>query len=188
MLSASQWTSANLTNSCRGTIGPIGNIGPSGQSGPRGQSGSNGQIGSRGPTGPVGPSGPSGQSGPNGPDATSVYPVGSMFGRVGPTGDYIFNYLDRSQIGKLFVLKIDTSNVIVVSDNNLQSGDWFMISYPYPTPSATVLLQAQYTPGDNYAETVRGYVLSRESLGKDSIWYAYYYKDHITQTNNLYLY
>ena len=183
MLSASQWTSANLRSTCDGERGPVGQIGPSGPTGASGQNGSNGQSGSTGPTGPSGPAGGSGPSGPTGPDATSVYEVRFISGSSSPT------VINRSRIGTLFPIKTETSNIVRIVGSELQSGDWFMLSYSRSTPSARVYLVANQTPNDNYLGTTRTYVLSSDgSLGSRSIWYVYYHKDNVTQTNNLYLY
>lgn len=183
MLSASQWTTANLKNSCRGDRGPIGNIGPPGPSGPKGQDGQNGLPSSTGPSGPSGPAGASGPPGANGTDATSVYKVGFL---TFSTGEQMFT---RDMIGSIYLMPLSgvTSPVTIRNHPNIQSGDWFILKYSYSTP-VTVNLITEST-ADGYSSKSRTYVLKDNTfIGIDSAWYVYYYKDPNTWTNNLYLY
>ena len=185
MLSASQWTSANLTNSCRGTIGSIGNIGPSGPSGPRGQNGQNGLPGSSGPSGPSGPAGASGPSGPNGINATTLYSLGFLKFLTGRLETFTSN-----MSGNIYLTRLSgtTEPVTIRTDSTLQSGSWFMLKFE-SFVLTTVYLEAPGTTADGYAPTTRTYVTtSYNNPVQDSVWYVYYYKDPINRTNNLYLY
>jgi hypothetical protein len=182
MLSASQWTSANLKNSCRGTIGPIGNIGLPGPSGPRGQNGVDGQSGSRGSTGPSGPEGASGPVGPNGPDVTAVYPLQPIVGS--PT----IVFFNRSMRGGIYPIKIDTSSTII-RGNGLESGDWFILTYSYSSSPITLYLSADDTTADGFSGKSTIYVLKGyDFIGTRSYWHLYYYKDPNARTNIFYLY
>lgn len=67
MLSASQYTSRNRIDNCKGPTGPIGPVGPPGPPGPPGNTGptgTNGTIGNSGITGRAGDKGPDGIAGP----------------------------------------------------------------------------------------------------------------------------
>lgn len=66
MLSASQWTSRNLVDGCKGSSGPTGPSGAQGLPGPTGPTGPTGSRGRKGEKGQPGESGTTGEQGPTG--------------------------------------------------------------------------------------------------------------------------
>jgi hypothetical protein len=142
---------------------------------------------STGPSGPSGPAGGSGPSGPSGADATAVHAVFFLL-FLEFLGSVNIGYFSSSMVGSICsIKKIGNVGNIIINENGLTSGNWFMLKYSYSTP-LTVNLSAPQS-ADGYSSTSRTYVLrGTTSIGSDSVWYVYYYKDPITTTNNLYLY
>jgi hypothetical protein len=89
--------------------------------------------------------------------------------------------------GAIYSANRDTSGSITIRDSGLESGDWFILTYPH-SPPVTIYLSANESAADGFLGTSRTYILKGGLLGSNSAWHVYYYKDPITQTNNLYLY
>ena len=124
MLSASQWTSSNLTVGCKGITGPAGAIGPSGPAGNIGPIGPSGPSGGSGPSGPSGASGNSSLVGPSGPAGTMTSTVSFFSGSGFPTS---FRFTSDMVYGILIISPGSFPAVLTITPIGLSSGNWMML-------------------------------------------------------------
>lgn len=133
MLSASQWTSSNLSVGCLGPKGQVGPAGPSGIQGPTGVSGVSGSNETTGGSGPSGQTGPSGPRGASGPYAPNDFPLVNAV--ISSRGNYNLTFDKTNRYGCVVVTRIGSNgsdqslqvNAPQVGSNALVDGDWILL-------------------------------------------------------------
>jgi len=122
MLSASQYTSRNRIDNCKGPTGPIGPIGPRGPTGPPGPTGSTGTNGATGGPGITGGQGEKGIPGPTGSGTPVLnmilsYEIGGISNSVVLTPDDIYNTYIAVHPGVVDIgVPVQTSMIEFISD------------------------------------------------------------------------
>jgi len=150
MLSASQWTSSNLTVGCKGDRGLVGDVGPSGPAGKVGPSGPSGIAGVSGPSGPSGVSGDSSLVGPSGPAGTLTSRISFFVGRDNAVSLTITSSM---LYGILIISPGSYAPILTIRQSGLSSGNWMMLKNCSQSSASLTISGKIYTipPATDYA-------------------------------------